>query len=73
MTTVTVTTAISLSAKQLATLTTQLEKKYGKIALEKVVDPQVLGGIKIRIGSQEFDATLKQKFESVKAQISAQW
>lgn len=70
---VTITTAIELSAKQLDSLTAQLTKKLGKVEVKAVVDPELIGGLKVRIGSQEFDGSLKHKLNSVKQQLLAEW
>lgn len=70
MTKVIVTTAIALSAKQKDTLKTALSKKIGsEFTLEEVVLPDVIGGIKIRIGSRELDGSLKSKLEQLHQQL----
>lgn len=61
-----VTTAVALTKKQLNTLTDALEKKYPAVVVHEVVDPAVLGGIKVTIGSREIDATLEHKLQQVR-------
>lgn len=70
MTTVTITTAVKLSAKQLSDLAAAIEKKYGKqIKYEQVVDPNVIGGIRVKIGSQQIDRTISHKLAQLKNQL----
>ncbi len=70
---VTITTAIELSAKQLDSLAAQLTKKLGKIEVTAVVDPELIGGLKVRVGSREYDGSLQHKLNSVKQQLLAEW
>lgn len=70
MTKVIVTTAIALTAKQKDTLNAALSKKIGsEFTLEEVVRPDIVGGIKVRIGSREFDGSLKSKLEQLHQQL----
>jgi F-type H+-transporting ATPase subunit delta len=68
-----ITTAIELSDKQKATMEKSLAAKLKQENLELVfrVDSSVLGGIRITIGSREFDGTLKARLNSVAQQLSA--
>ncbi len=62
-----VTTAVKLSAKQLTGVKTALVQSLGKEPeISTVVDPAILGGIKVRVGSRLFDASLKTKLDSLK-------
>lgn len=65
-----ITTAVELSAAQLKNFSQEFEKKLGKVAVETVLDPTVIGGIKIRVGSKTFDATLKTKLNKVQEQLN---
>lgn len=57
-----VTSAIALSDAQLSDLETALQKiAGGKVQLKTAVDPALLGGLVVRIGSRMFDASLKTK------------
>lgn len=70
MTNVIVTTAIALSAKQKEALATALSKKIGSdYTLEEVVRPDIIGGIKVRIGSKEFDRSVKSKLDQLHQQL----
>ena len=69
---VTVITANKLSKKNLDTLKKTLTKKYGKgLKYEFVLDESVIGGVKIVVGSQAIDITVKAKLAEVKKQVVA--
>ncbi len=62
-----VTSAVPLSAPQLDDLTKALNKSLGQKAdITTRVDPGILGGLKVRVGSRLFDASLKTKLDSLK-------
>ena len=48
-------------------LVEKLEKKYNKdIILKKIIDPEILGGIYVRIGNDIIDGTVKTRLEDLK-------
>lgn len=62
-----VTTAVALSAAQKKGVVASLRTALGKDPeLTTRVDPRILGGIKVRVGSRLFDSSLKSKLESLK-------
>jgi F-type H+-transporting ATPase subunit delta len=62
-----VTSAVALSEPQLDTLKKTLGKALGQAAdISTTVDPAILGGLKVRVGSRLFDASLKTKLDSLK-------
>jgi F-type H+-transporting ATPase subunit delta len=62
-----VTTALPLSPAQSNTLTSALRTAFGKDPLiETHVDPAILGGLRVRVGSRLYDASLKSKLDSLK-------
>jgi F-type H+-transporting ATPase subunit delta len=62
-----VTTAVPLSPAQSDTLTSALRTAFGKDPLiETHVDPGILGGLRVRVGSRLYDASLKSKLDSLK-------
>ena len=62
-----VVTAVPLSEAQFADLKKTLAKTLGHQAeISTSVDPAILGGLKVRIGSRLFDASLKTKLDSLK-------
>lgn len=62
-----VTSAVALTDEQLGNLKTALGTALGQSAeVSTVVDPAILGGLKVRVGSRLFDASLKTKLDSLK-------
>lgn len=66
---VTIITANKLSAGQLKSVQTLVESKVGEATYKQVVDTNVLGGLKLTIGDQEFDATISGKLEKLESQL----
>lgn len=66
---VTIITANKLSAGQLQSVQTLVESKIGEATYKQVVDATVLGGLKLTIGDQEFDATIAGKLEKLESQL----
>ncbi|MBW8881735.1 MAG: ATP synthase F1 subunit delta [Asticcacaulis sp.] len=59
--------AVPLSDAQLTGLQTTLAQALGqKAEISTRVDPALLGGLKVRVGSRLFDASLKTKLDSLK-------
>jgi F-type H+-transporting ATPase subunit delta len=62
-----VTTAIALDANQAKGLASALRLALGKDPeIETRVDPTILGGVKVKVGSRLYDASLKSKLDSLK-------
>ena len=62
-----VTSAVALSEAQLAALKDKLKSSYGKdVRLDTKVDPSLLGGLVIKVGSRMFDSSLKTKLMNLK-------
>jgi len=62
-----VTTAQPLSAAQAKGLAAALRLALGKDPeIESRIDPSILGGVKVRVGSRLFDASLRSKLDSLK-------
>lgn len=62
-----VVSAQALDAKQVAAITAALSKALGKAPeLTARVDPSILGGLKVKVGSKLFDASLKTKLDQMK-------
>ena len=56
-----------LDDKQLTAIKTALNKSLGKAPeLTTRVDPAILGGLKVKVGSKLFDASLKTKLDQMK-------
>lgn len=57
-----VTTAHPLNDDQLAALRQQLRARAGRdVAIDSTVDPQILGGLVVKLGSQMIDASIRTK------------
>jgi len=55
-------TAHPLKDDQLAALKQQLRTRAGReVAIETRIDPEILGGIVIKLGSQMIDASIRTK------------
>jgi F-type H+-transporting ATPase subunit delta len=62
-----VVTAVALTDTQSAALASALRAALGKDPqIETCVDPAILGGVKVRVGSRLYDASLKSKLDSLK-------
>lgn len=62
-----VTTAIKLSAAQAKEVKATLAQALGKDPeITTRVDPSILGGLKVKVGSRLFDASLRSKLDSLK-------
>ena len=47
-----------------------LKKKYGKeVATEFLVNPQLLGGMRIRVGSDVWDGTVRNRLERLQQEL----
>ena len=52
------------------TLVANLKKKYGSdLTTEFVVNPQLLGGMRIRVGSDVWDGTVRNRLEQLQQQL----
>jgi F-type H+-transporting ATPase subunit delta len=62
-----VTSAAPLSAGQLKSLADTLKQKIGKtVTLTEHVDPSLIGGLVVKVGSQMIDSSLKTKLSAMK-------
>jgi F-type H+-transporting ATPase subunit delta len=62
-----VTTAVAMTPAQVEALAGALRQTLGKDPIiEARVDPALLGGLKVRVGSRLYDASLKSKLDSLK-------
>lgn len=60
-------TTVPLTEEEYNTLKTKLEKKYNKyIILEQIIDPEILGGIYLRINNDVIDDTVKSKLDELR-------
>ena len=62
-----VTSAAPLNAEQVAALSQTLTAKIGKtVTLNQFVDPSLIGGLQVKVGSQMIDSSLKTKLAAMK-------
>ena len=62
--------AAELSAKAAQDIGSRLKKKYGQdLTTEFVVDPTLLGGLRVRVGSDVWDGTLRNRLERLQKQL----
>jgi F-type H+-transporting ATPase subunit delta len=73
--TVTLTSAVELSDSQVSKLIGAVEKKYAVKSVEvvKLVDPQLIGGLKVRVNSTEFDSSVVNMLDKLKLQLRAKY
>lgn len=69
MTHVTVTTAVKLTSAQTTKITKAVQAAHPDADIQQVVDPDVVGGIKIKIDSTLLDATVSSKLSQLKNQL----
>ena len=63
--------AIVLDESAKASLVADLKKKYGsQVAPEFTVNPELLGGMKIRVGSDVWDGSVKNRLERLSDQFN---
>jgi F-type H+-transporting ATPase subunit delta len=59
--------AVALTDQQLAALKAKLKSTFGKdVRLDAKVDPSLLGGLIVKIGSRMFDSSLRTKLGNLK-------
>jgi F-type H+-transporting ATPase subunit delta len=62
--------AAELASEVKSRVLTNLQKKYSKdLTTEFVVNPQLLGGMRVRIGSDVWDGTVRNRLERLKQQL----
>ena len=63
-------TAREVDRETASRLVTNLKKKYGSdLTTEFVVNPQLLGGMRIRVGSDVWDGSVRNRLERLQQQL----
>lgn len=66
-----VTVATPLTEQQAARLTSQLESMYSSaVKLQVVIDPQVLGGIRVQVGDEVMDGTISRRIDHARRHVT---
>ena len=69
---VTVTSALKLDDEVLADIKREVERQTDReIRLSNVVDPQILGGLVLRVGNMVLDASLHSKLERLRREVAS--
>ena len=68
----TVTTAVELTPKDRDAVEDQLSKRLGKeIRMHAVVDPRILGGLKLQYGDRLVDASVSTRLQQLRRRLAA--
>ena len=63
-------TANAVDSETSSKVTANLKKRYGNdLTTEFVVNPQLLGGMRIRVGSDVWDGTVRNRLERLQQQL----
>lgn len=66
-----VTSAVALTEQQHARLASALEGIYGKrVSIQAVVEPEVLGGIRVQVGDEVVDGTVLRRLDEARRHLS---
>ncbi|OGJ22399.1 MAG: hypothetical protein A2804_00590 [Candidatus Pacebacteria bacterium RIFCSPHIGHO2_01_FULL_46_10] len=65
-TSVIVETVVPLSTQQAQTLKVMLKKSFGTEEYTTELNPEILGGVRVRVGSTLYDASLRGKLEQLR-------
>ncbi len=66
----TVTVAAALTDAQLERLRAGLEKKYGALRVQQVVDPALLGGVRVAVGDDVIDDSVAARLKDLRLQLA---
>lgn len=67
----TVTTAVALPEAQLRRLEASLTQRYGRrLQVQQVVDPQIIGGLRVAVADDVIDGTIRSKFTDLRLRLA---
>ncbi len=65
---VTITSAQPLTSTQLEVLKKAVEKKHGKKnTFSEIVDESVIGGVRVVVGSTQYDGTVRHQLDQIRS------
>ena len=68
---VTVTSAVELDENLVKDIGKRIEEQTGRqVELSSSVDPEVLGGLRVRVGNMVLDATVRNRLEQLRKQVA---
>jgi F-type H+-transporting ATPase subunit delta len=68
---VTVTSAVELDEELVNSIGERIEEQTGrKVELSSKIDPDVLGGLQVRVGNMVLDATVRNRLEQLRKQVA---
>jgi F-type H+-transporting ATPase subunit delta len=68
---VTVTSAVELDERLVSEIGERIEEQTGRrVELSSNVDPEVLGGLMVRVGNMVLDATVRNRLEQLRKQVA---
>ena len=68
---VTVTSAVALDEGLVRDIGRRIEEQTGRrVELSSTVDPEVLGGLRVRVGNMVLDATVRNRLEQLRKQVA---
>ena len=61
-----------MSETEISTLLAALTKRFGGKALRPTVtvDPQIIGGVRVQVGDEVLDSSVKSRLEAMQAALS---
>jgi F-type H+-transporting ATPase subunit delta len=66
----TATTAVKMTSEEIDMLKKRLENQYGcKIIVENPVDPEIIGGVYLKVGDEAIDGTIRGNFEKMEKEL----
>ena len=67
---VVVSSAVDLTSAQLEKIEKAVTKKYGKgVTITTTLNPSLIGGVTITVGSRQFDGSVKGKIDQIKKSL----
>ncbi len=62
--------AVPLTVDQRGRLEAALRRRYGRVRLNVDVDPEVIGGVRVQIGSELVDGTVVARIEEARRRLA---